>query len=88
MLFEQLLRTDTKSIGFRVSAAVLYLKSNNAVDNSEEMCYHILYRRSNLGVVFANPEFGCAGRQSCVFRCGAFLYPRDCSKLSDPAVKS
>ena len=51
MLFEQLLRTDTKSIGFRVSAAVLYLKSNNAVDNSEEMCYHILYRRSDLGVV-------------------------------------
>ena len=51
MLFEQLLRTDTKSIGFRVSAAVLYLKSNNAVDNSEEMCYYILYRRSDLGVV-------------------------------------
>ena len=73
MLFEQLLRTDTKSIGFRVSAAVLYLKSNNAVDNSEEMCYHILYRRSDLGVVYTNPEFGYTVLQYRVFRCGAFF---------------
>ena len=28
------------------------------LDFSEKMCYHILYRRSDLGVVVGNPEFG------------------------------
>ena len=52
------------------------------------MCYHILYRRSDLGVVYRNPEFGYGRRQSLVFRCGAFLYPWDRSELRRSRGKS
>jgi len=31
------------------------------VDISEKMCYHVFNRRSDLGVVLANPEFGRGG---------------------------
>ena len=74
---------------FRVSPRLFPLKSVNAVDNSEKMCYHILYRRSDLGVVSRNPEFGrekFAVSHAPLRRFS--LSERSLRKLSDPAVKS
>ena len=43
------------------------------LDFSEKICYHILYRRSDLGVVSSNPEFGHKGLASLMLRCGSYF---------------
>ena len=70
--------------------AAAFLQSLTAcLDISEKMCYHILYRRSDLGVVSRNPEFGrekFAVSHAPLRRFS--LSERSLRKLSDPAVKS
>ena len=53
------------------------------------MCYHILYRRSDLGVVSRNPEFGHKGYAVPYAPLRRFVYPGDRSEIvGDPAVKA
>ena len=43
------------------------------VDFGCKICYHILYRRSDLDVVSSNPEFGHKGLASLMLRCGSYF---------------
>ena len=46
-----------------------------------------LCRRSDLGVVVGNPEFGHKGLAPLMFRCGDLFYREIAPNQGDPAVK-
>ena len=50
------------------------------VDISGKMCYHIFDRRSDLGVVLSNPEFGHKGYAVPYAPLRRFVYPGDRSE--------
>ena len=58
------------------------------VDISEKMCYHVFNRRSDLGVVKGNPEFGRGGGQPPCSAAALCLSGRSLRKVGDPAVKA
>ena len=53
------------------------------VDISEKMCYHVFNRRSDLGVVQGNPEFGHKGYAVPYAPLRRFVYPGDCSEKQE-----